>query len=109
MALDPNDPRPQIVTETVGGTLRTEPRGPYVDQALTKRNLQGQVSTAVNPLDEKNRGEVKVYRPAGWQGSGFTTKTPLPNSPNSWRVGRDPYAIDGMVGQDFTKNNFPRT
>lgn len=104
MATDPNDPRPQVVINTVGGSRRAEPRGPYVDQALTTRNLAGQASTAVDPLDEKNLGEVHVYDPAGRQKSGFPEQTPLPNSPVAWRNGRDYYKNNGMVGQDFFKN-----
>lgn len=105
MAVDPNDPRPQVEISTVGGVRRTEPRGPYVDQRLTERNLVGQVSEAVDPLRPQDRGGVKVYDAEGTQKSGFPERDPLPNSPNSWKPGRDYYANNGMVGQDFFRNS----
>lgn len=104
MATDPHDPRPQAEISTVGGVRRTEPRGAYVDQALTVRNLAGQATT-VGPTPAHELGNTKVYDPAGTVKTGFPSQSPLPQAPNSWRVGRDPYAHNGMVGQTFFKNS----
>lgn len=105
MAFDPNDPRPQASISTSGGVRRTEPRGAYVDQALTTRNLAGQTSQAVNPLRPFDRGNTKVYDVEGTQKTGFPDRAALPHSPNAWRTGRDYYANNGMVGQPFFRNS----
>lgn len=104
MATNPHDPRPQAKFYRNAATNRTEPRGAYVDQSITTRNLRDNVSTAVNPLDEKNLGETKVYEPEGTDHKPDNQPGDTPHSPNSWTIGHDYYKNNGMPGQDFFKN-----
>lgn len=107
MANDVNDPRPQAAdADATGGLRRTEPRGPYVDQAITVRNLEGQAGeeAATFPAYNNDLEQVPVYDQAGTKKSGFTAQPQPPTSPNSWRPGRDLYANGGGVGQSFLNN-----
>ncbi len=106
MAVQPyGDPRAQVVPPETHSGQRPAFYGPYTDHGLTTRNPV-QTSLAVDPLDEQNLGETTVYNIEGVDHQPDNSDVAVkPNSPNSWKVGRDPYAIDGMVGQDFFKKS----
>lgn len=81
--------------------------GPYTDTSITKRNVTNDSAPTPSPARSGSTtlGGVTVYEPAGTDhepgDQGAETK---PNSPTAWAPGRDPYAVDGAVGQDFLKN-----
>jgi hypothetical protein len=99
----PNDPRPQVEIYTKGGEVAAR-RGPYTDQALTTYHAVQDVAAATPlPANQQALGGTAVYNPPEFQDSGFTPQVKKPYAPMAWRKGRDPYANDGMVGQDFFK------
>jgi hypothetical protein len=110
MATNPNDPRPQAKIETVSSNNLTAARGAYVDTSLTRRNGSS-TPDAILPLKSgsttlgnirrfyaENRAE-EIDATVGDQGAVVP-----PHSPVAWKPGRDYYKIDGMVSQDFYKN-----
>lgn len=99
----PNDPRPQVEIYTTGGEVPGR-RGAYTDQELTTLNAD-QVSDLVPvPFFQQALGGTGVYNPPEFQGSDFSAQPVKPHAPMAWRMGRDPYKNDGMVGQDFFKH-----
>ena len=123
MAVNPHDPRPQAKIRTTSGTNATEPRNAYVDQSLTKRNIDnGDVEEAHPPRSGSTTlGDIRpVYAndaKTEIQNTAAATENanvdPLPNSPNSWAIeddeqgiprSRDYYRNEGMHGQDYLNN-----
>lgn len=118
---DPPSPYSKVVTTT--GTNSQARLNAYVDQALTKRNVDGDVAASDLPAPKTpatSQGDIReVYAndkqsniendAAAGENAGVP---PPPNSPNSWvrgtvdgkRMSRDPYANQGMVGQTFYNN-----
>lgn len=86
--------------------------GPYVDQSITTQGPYSQSDAAPNPAKSNaaTLGEVSVYNITGRLTSltdiatANASATTRAYSPNSWTVGRDPYANGGMVGQTFFNN-----
>lgn len=79
----------------------------YTDRSITKRNVEP-TEAVPTPLPAKSGsttlGEVTVYDPAGTDHEPANADVNTPAAPNSWKPGRDPYKVDGMVGQDFFKH-----
>lgn len=120
MAVNPHDPRPQARIRTTSGVNATEPRNAYVDQSLTRRNVNnGNVAEAHPPRSGSttlgdirnfyaNDAQVEIENTAAAIEN--TNVNPPPNSPNSWPIeddaagiprSRDYYSNEGMHGQDF--------
>ena len=78
--------------------------GPYTDPNLTVRDVPHRDIPQVPPITN-NFQQVPVYSAEGTQTTGFTHTDAPPVAPNSWRVGRDPYANHGAVGQEFLDNS----
>jgi hypothetical protein len=109
MAQDPNDPRPQVQINTVGGSKHQAPRNAYTNPPATFVNLQGQVGTTpALPLgnDLKN-AETPVYDVPGIDHTPDNPPSNVPNAPNIWVEGRDYYKNNGMIGQPFFRNSVP--
>lgn len=106
MTANPHDPRPQATIRTTGGSASTEPRGAYVDQSLTRRNVQPTADEIVPARSGSTTlGEITVYDPPGVNHEPGDQGAEVPaHSPNSWQPDRDYYANGGMVGQDFFNN-----
>ena len=80
--------------------------GPYTDSNITFRNPPAQT---IVPTPAKSGpttlGGVTVYDVAGTNHNPVNRGAVSPaNAPTAWKAGRDPYANNGMVGQDFFKN-----
>lgn len=104
---NPHDPRPQNVIRTSSGTNATEPVNAYVDQSLTKRNIDnGDVEEALPARSGSTTlGEITVYEKEGTNHEpGDQGATPPANAPNYMAPGRDLYANNGAVGQGFVNN-----
>lgn len=122
MAINTHDPRPQARIRTSSGANNTEPVGPYVDRALTRRNVDnGVVAEPLPPRSglttlggirnfyaEDAAKEIDSEVPA--ENVGVTAP---PHSGNSWKIaddaagvprGRDYYRNGGMHGQDYLGN-----
>lgn len=116
-------PAPQTEVETVKGTNQTAHIGTYTDTSLTDRNVEGTVAPSDLPAPKSignSQGDIRpVY--ANDQNSNIENVAaatenadvePPAKAPNSWargtvegrRVSRDPYANNGMIGQDAFKN-----
>jgi len=78
--------------------------GPYVDQGITFRNPPQQTITPVPALKEDNHVGTLVYDEAGTQKTGFVHTAAPKGEPLPWAPRRDPYAVNGMVGQGFFNN-----
>jgi hypothetical protein len=106
------------------------PRGVYVDQAITRVNVvqppgtvagQGYtpgVPELVRTSIRNNQGSTRRFYAADRKDEIANHETnpsapPIPHSPNSWKIeldslgiprSRDYYRNNGMIGQDFFKN-----
>lgn len=100
--------------------------GPYVDQSITKRNVDNEAAglTVPTPVPARSGattlGETKIYETVDQAGASLVNHEPgdqgaqaIPHSPNSWAIeddadgfprSRDPYRNNGMTGQDFFDN-----
>jgi len=118
---DPPAPQNQVVV--VKGTNNTARVGTYTDTALTKRNVvetpaasdlpaAPTISTSMGstrPVYASDKVQEKDNKTAAEEN---TDVVPAAHAPNSWprgtvngrKVGRDPYANEGMLGQSFFKN-----
>lgn len=118
---DPPAPQSEVIKVT--GTNNPARIGTYTDPALTKRNVAGEVAESDLPAPKspaKSQGDIReVYasdQKSNIENDDAATENaavdPPPQSPNSWargtvngrRVSRDPYANQGMLGQEFYKN-----
>lgn len=120
MAVNPHDPRPQAAIRTVSGTEDTEPRGAYVDQAITTRNQTDKVITP-DPVKTgaSDLGNVRsVYAEDQVdeidQDATNPGVDPAPHSKPKWEIettadgisrAKDPYRNDGMISQNATFEN----
>lgn len=101
---------PQAEVITVSGSNDTARVGPYTDTARTKRNVSSTPDTIVPAKSGSTTlGSTRPVYAADRakeidSGEAVQTTSPRPASPSSWKPGRDPYKIDGMVGQGFFKN-----
>jgi hypothetical protein len=97
------DPRPQAQIQTVSTTRNQAFRGPYVDQAITYRNVTNSPVTPF-PSARNSTAPVTVYDIPGVNHDPSNPARDMPAAKVAWVPGRDPYKTDGMVGQDFFKN-----
>ena len=118
---DPAAPQSQVVS--VQAPNQTARIGTYTDTSLTQRNVEGTVAPSDLPEPKtigNSQGDIRpVY--ANDQNSNIENVAaatenadvePPPHAPNKWargtvngrRVSRDPYANNGMIGQDAFKN-----
>lgn len=124
MASEGADP-PAPQSEVVHSTSTNNPAriGTYTDPDLTTRNVSGTAAESDLPAPKSpatSQGDIReVYandQKSNIENTAAATANagvdPPPKSPNSWargtvngqRVSRDPYANQGMLGQDFYKN-----
>jgi hypothetical protein len=102
---EPAAPQSEVVNS--GNTNQPPHLEAYTDPALTTRNATP--ATAVPdpvpaPSGSTTTGEVTVYDPPDIDHTPINAAAVAkPHAPNSWKPGRDPYKVDGMVGQDFFK------
>jgi len=122
MARVNDPPAPQLQVTAVKGTNQTARVGAYVDTALTKRNVvetaaasdlpPGSGSTtlgSVRPVYATDKVEEIASTDAATDNADVE---PPAHAANKWvrgtvngrRVSRDPYANEGMIGQDAFKN-----
>lgn len=119
MAVNANDPRPQAVIRTTSGTNGTEPRGAYVDQALTLRNPPTATITPDPPKSGSTTlGNIRRFYAEDQveeidQTATNPTVDPPPHSPNKWLIeddadgiprAADPYRNEGLIGRDYLNN-----
>lgn len=80
--------------------------GPYVDTAITFRGPFTPVVITPTPAKSGSTtlGGIVVYDKSGTVKTGFSHTDKAASPPLAWRRGRDPYANNGMVGQDFFKH-----
>lgn len=124
MASQYSDPPAPYTAVVTGGGPNAAPRlNAYTDPALTKRNAQGNAAESDLPPGSGSRtlgGIRPVYAEDQNEDIDNTAAAaanasvaPPPKAPNKW-VGaktpdnifraRDPYRNNGMVGQDYLKN-----
>lgn len=118
---DPAAPQSEVVH--VSGTNDAPRIGTYTDPDLTTRNSVETAAASDLPAPKSpatSQGDIReVYandQQSNIQNTAAATENagvePPPKSPNKWargtvngqRVSRDPYANQGMIGQDFYKN-----
>src|ERR1700722_5667438 len=97
------------VLDTQTGSNRVAFPSPYVDPALTTRNASS-TSRAFNPIAVRDLGPTDFYDPVNADNADLVNHDPdndpvnLPPPPLAWGAGRDAYANNGNVGQDFLSN-----
>lgn len=105
---EPKAPQAEVVTGTADNS--TARVGAYTDTAITKRNVNSSPAPTPSPSRTGHVGKDvrRFYAEDGETEIENTASNPSaekpPHSPNSWTPGRDPYANNGMVGQDFLRN-----
>lgn len=120
MSVNPNDPRPQATIRTTSGTNGVEPRGPYVDQARTRRNPPD-VAIPVNPAKSgsttlgSTRPAYAADQEVEIDNDATNPSAPVPaRAPTAWPIvddadgiprPKDPYRVDGMIGQEFFEHS----
>ena len=119
MAVNANDPRPQATIRTVSGTNGTEPRGAYVDQALTVRNPPTTTIADDPPKSGSTTlGNIRRFYAADKteeieQDATNPGVDPPPHSPNKWLIAddadgipraADPYRNNGLHGRTYLNN-----
>lgn len=77
---------------------------PYTDPNITVRNPP-HTSTTPTPAYHTAPSQVSTYDVADRQVSGFSHTDPPAANPVYSIPGRNPYANDGMVGQNVFKNS----
>lgn len=117
------DPRPQAGIRTYSGPNATEPTGPYVDKALTTRNVDNGVvpdtfpaRTSAKDLGNGRRfyAEDRVSEIDQTAAAAENADVaPPPNSGNSWKIADDAqgfprsndfYGNGGLHGKNYLKH-----
>lgn len=84
--------------------------GPYTDVSLTRRNVTNPTAVPQGPArsGSHTQGNIRRFYAEDQVQEVDSTPTndvdPPPHSPNHWAFGRDYYKNNGMVGQDFMRN-----
>lgn len=118
---DPPAPQSEIIKVT--GTNNPARINAYTDLSLTRRNVSGTLAASDQPpkkSPENSQGDIRpVYASDKAQSianiaaaTANAAVTQPPPAANKWvrgtvngrRVSRDPYAVNGMVGQSFFNN-----
>jgi hypothetical protein len=85
--------------------------GPYVDTSITRRNVDNGVVPEAGPARSGSRtqGNIRRFYAEDEVEEVDSHDThpevdPPAHNPNKWVFGRDPYANNGMVGQEYFNN-----
>jgi hypothetical protein len=121
MSTNPHDPRPQAAApRTRGGTGTVEPRGAYVDQAITIRNpTDTPAAPDPAPTQANALGNVRKFYAEDKVAEIDQTASnpgvdPPPHAANKWEIettadgitrAKDPYRNDGMISQNDSLQN----
>lgn len=102
---------PQAQVTPVAAPNQTARVEAYTDTSKTKRAVDSSPAPTPEPAfsGAATTGDSRRYYAEDGEKEIENTATnpaadPPPQAPNSWKHGRDPYANNGMVGQDFFKN-----
>lgn len=104
---------PPVATRTIRTHVAADgdaPIGPYTDNSLTIVNPSNAAGSAVIEPDhlvpENVERPTRLYDNADTEyDASHPGAAVLPHATRDWVPGRDPYKNDGMVGQDFFKND----